>query len=94
MAKQTPDSTPCSSGLRGISDGVSAAAKKSAPITSPRPEKVRQRSTGSPASHPTGPRRGGGGAAGTAGFLAARRRRETEDCGAMACPRRIRLCPA
>ena len=64
MAKQTPDSTPCSSGLRGISDGVSAAAKKSAPITSPRPEKVRHSSTGSPASHPTGPRRGGGAAGG------------------------------
>ena len=85
MAKHTPDSTPCSSGLRGISEGVSAAAKRSAPITRPRPEKVRHSSTGSPASHPSGPRRGGGGAAGGGEALAARRRREL-DCGAMISP--------
>ena len=89
MAKHTPESTPCSSGLRGISDGVSAAAKKRAPTTRPSPEKVRQRSTGSPATHPSGPRFGGGaGAAGTGGAFAARRRREL-DCGAMPLPRQF-----
>ena len=56
MAKQTPPSTPWSRKLRGISDGVSEAARKSAPIISPRPEKDRHSEASPPPIRRTGPR--------------------------------------
>ena len=72
--------------VRERPDDKPAAAKKSAPMTSPSPENVRHSPTGSPANHPIGPRRGGGGGAtGAGGALVARRRREL-DCRAMITP--------
>ena len=56
MAKQTPPSTPWSRKPRGISDGVSEAARNSAPIISPSPEKERHSEVIPPPIRAIGPR--------------------------------------